>query len=336
LANACGPCIGQWKRDDIQMGEENSIVSSYNRNFPKRNDGNPQTCSFIGSPETTLAYALFGRLDLDPFNTDIEAEDGSIFRLKAPENIDEVPNDGFVKDEEGYQAPAPGPVAVVVADNSDRLETLTPFDKWNGEDYSGLRLLLKAQGKCTTDHISPAGPWLKFRGHLDNISDNMFNGAINAFSGEAGFGANPYSGEKEQFSKIARDIKSHGEGWIAVGDSNYAEGSSREHAAMSPRLLGCRAVITRSFARIHETNLKKQGVLPLTFVNEADYNLIEQGDIIDLVGLTNLNPGSHVKAIVRHTDGSSLEIDLQHSLNKEQLVWFRNGSALNTIRAAAS
>lgn len=336
LANACGPCIGQWKRDDIQMGEENSIVSSYNRNFPKRNDGNPQTCSFIGSPETTLVYALFGRLDLDPFNTDIEAHDGSIFRLVAPQNIDEVPNDGFVKDEEGYQAPASGSVPVVVADNSERLETLTPFDKWSGQDYSGLRLLLKAQGKCTTDHISPAGPWLKFRGHLDNISDNMFNGAINAFSGEAGFGQNPYNGEKQQFSKIARDIKSHGEGWVAIGDSNYGEGSSREHAAMSPRLLGCRAVITRSFARIHETNLKKQGVLPLTFVNEADYDLIEQGDIIDLIGLTTLNPGSHVKAIVKHVDGSSIEVDLQHSLNNEQLVWFRNGSALNTIRAAAS
>lgn len=336
LANACGPCIGQWKRDDIEMGEENSIISSYNRNFPKRNDGNPQTCSFIGSPETTLAYALFGRLDIDPYNTDIEAADGSKFRLTPPENVAEVPSSGFVKDEEGYQAPAEGHVEVVVADDSERLEKLTPFDKWSGEDYKDLKLLLKAQGKCTTDHISPAGPWLKFRGHLDNISDNMFNGAVNAFTGEAGFGTNPFSGEKEQFSKIARDIKKHGEGWIAVGDANYGEGSSREHAAMSPRLLGCRAVITRSFARIHETNLKKQGVLPLTFVNEDDYKLVEQGDSIDLVGLKDLKPGSHVKAVVNHKDGSSVEIDLKHSLNEEQLVWFRNGSALNTIRANAS
>ncbi|MAF31954.1 MAG: aconitate hydratase [Magnetococcales bacterium] len=336
LANACGPCIGQWKRDDIEMGEENSIVSSYNRNFPKRNDGNPQTCSFIGSPETTLAYALFGRLDVDPYNTDIEAADGTKFRLNAPENVAEVPADGFVKDEAGYQKPADGKVDVVVDENSERLERLTPFDKWSGEDYKGLRLLLKAQGKCTTDHISPAGPWLKFRGHLDNISDNMFNGAINAFSGEAGFGKNPYTEEKEQFSKIARAIKAKGEGWVAVGDNNYGEGSSREHAAMSPRLLGCRAVITRSFARIHETNLKKQGVLPLTFVNESDYELIEEGDKIDLVGLKDLAPGSRVKAVVTHADGSTVEIELKHSLNNEQLVWFRNGSALNTIRAKAS
>lgn len=335
LANACGPCIGQWKRDDIKEGEENSIINSYNRNFPKRNDGNPQTCSFIGSPETTLVYALFGRLDIDPYNTDIEAEDGTTFRLTPPENVAEVPSTGFVEDEEGYQSPAEGHVEVVVADDSERLEKLTPFDQWSGDDYTGLKLLLKAQGKCTTDHISPAGPWLKFRGHLDNISDNMFNGAINAFTGEAGFGTNPFSGDNEQFSKIARDIKSKGEGWVAVGDNNYGEGSSREHAAMSPRLLGCRAVITRSFARIHETNLKKQGVLPLTFVNESDYDLVEQGDSIDLVGLKELKPGSHVKAVVHHKDGSSVEINLKHSFNNEQLAWFKNGSALNTIRAAS-
>tara|TARA_R110000868_G_scaffold262401_2_gene521069 strand:+ start:45152 stop:47413 length:2262 start_codon:yes stop_codon:yes gene_type:complete len=334
LANACGPCIGQWKRDDIKMGEENSIINSYNRNFPKRNDGNPQTCSFIGSPETVLAYALFGRLDLDPFNTDIEAADGTTFRMSVPENVAEVPATSFVKDEKGYQAPAVGHVEVVVTPGSERLQTLTPFDRWNGDDYKGLKLLLKAKGKCTTDHISPAGPWLKFRGHLNNISDNMFNGAINAFNGEAGHGTNPFTGEKELFSKIARDIKGHGEGWVAIGDANYGEGSSREHAAMSPRLLGCRAVITRSFARIHEANLKKQGVLPLTFVNPSDYDLVEQGDSIDLVGLKTLAPGSKVTAALHHKDGSSVEVELQHSLNDEQLVWFKNGSALNTIRAA--
>lgn len=334
LSNACGPCIGQWKRDDIKMGEENSIINSYNRNFPKRNDGNPQTCSFIASPETVLLYAVHGRLDLNPYDTPIEAADGSTFLLEVPKGIAEVPASSFVKDEEGYQAPAKGAVDVIIAEGSERLQGLTPFEKWNGEDYKGLKLLLKAKGKCTTDHISPAGPWLKFRGHLDNISDNMFNGAINAFTGEAGHGTNPFNGEKELFSKIARDYKANGNGWVAVGDANYGEGSSREHAAMCPRLLGCLVVITRSFARIHETNLKKQGVLPLTFVNPSDYDLIEQGDSLDIKGLTSLQPKSKVTAVIHHTDGSTAEIELKHSLNNEQLDWFRNGSALNTIRAA--
>ena len=332
LANACGPCIGQWKRDDIQQGESNSIISSYNRNFPKRNDGNAATCSFIGSPETTLMYALFGRLDIDAYDTDIEAADGSTFRLTAPENVPEVPAAGFEKDEFGYQGPASGHVEVVVSPTSDRLELLTPFDEWNGQDYAELAVLLKAKGKCTTDHISPAGPWLKFRGHLTNISDNMFNGAINAFTGEAGHGINMFTGEKQLFSAMAKDYKSRGQGWVAVGDKNYGEGSSREHAAMCPRLTGARAVITRSFARIHETNLKKQGVLPLTFVNEADYDFIEQADKVDLKGLTTIAPGSTVTAVVHHKDGSTVEIPLKHSMNDEQIVWFKNGSALNTIR----
>lgn len=334
LANACGPCIGQWKRDDIEQGEENSIISSYNRNFPKRNDGNPATCSFIGSPETTLMYALFGRLDIDAYNTDIEAADGSTFRLTAPENVPEVPAGGFEKDEFGYQGPAAdgASVEVIVSPESERLELLTPFSAWDGNDYADLPILLKAKGKCTTDHISPAGPWLRFRGHLTNIADNMFNGAINAFTGEAGHGTNMFTGEKQLFSAMAKDYISRGQGWVAVGDANYGEGSSREHAAMCPRLTGAKAVITRSFARIHETNLKKQGVLPLTFVNVADYDLLEQDDKIGLKGLTTLAPGSKVTAVVSHKDGSTVEIELKHSLNDEQIVWFKNGSALNTIR----
>ena len=280
-------------------------------------------------------YALFGRLDIDAYNTDIEAADGTTFRLTAPENVPEVPGEkGFEKDEHGYQGPAAdaSAVEVIVKEDSERLELLTPFDAWSGEDYEGLELLLKAKGKCTTDHISPAGSWLKFRGHLTNISDNMFNGAINAFTGEAGHGENVFTGEKALFSAIAKDYKSRGQGWVAIGDANYGEGSSREHAAMCPRLTGARAVITRSFARIHETNLKKQGVLPLTFVNTADYDQVEQGDKIDLKGLTELAPGSKVTAVVHHKDGSTVEVPLKHSLNDEQIVWFKNGSALNTIR----
>lgn len=336
LANACGPCIGQWQRDDIEVGDKNSIISSYNRNFPKRNDGNPETCSFIGSPETTLAYAVFGRLDVDPFTTPIPLQDGSTLTL-VPYDVAEVPANGFIKDERGYQgpsAPKPGTAAeeVVVRKESSRLQLLTPFAPWNGEDLEDLLVLLKATGKCTTDHISPAGPWLRFRGHLDNISDNMFTGAVNAYTGEAGNGINVLTGEKQKHSAIARAYKAKGQGWVAVGDHNYGEGSSREHAAMSPRLLGARAVITRSFARIHETNLKKQGVLPLTFVNEADYDLIEQEDRIAITGLKNLAPGSAVTAVVKHADGSTVEIPLKHTMNAEQIGWFKHGSALNAMR----
>ena len=332
LANACGPCIGQWQRDDIQKGTENSIISSYNRNFPKRNDGNPQTCSFIGSPETTFAYALTGRLDVNPFEVELEGENGT-YRLNDPQTVAEVPANGFVKDEEGYQGGRDAAASVDVAADSKRLQILAPFDAWSGSDYEGLPLLMKAKGKCTTDHISPAGPWLRFRGHLDNISDNMFSGAINAFTGEAGMGVNQFTGEKAEYNKVARDYKSRGLGWVAVGDVNYGEGSSREHAAMCPRNLGARAVITRSFARIHETNLKKQGVLPLTFVNPADYNLIEQGDKFDIKGLTTLAPGSKVTAVIHHADGGSVEIELKHSLNAEQIEWFKAGSALNAMKA---
>lgn len=336
LTNACGPCIGMWKRDDIKDGESNSIISSYNRNFPKRNDGNAQTCSFIGSPETTLAYALAGRLDVNPFDMEFEGTKGT-FKLVAPDAVDEVPNDGFVSDEEGFQAPAAngGKVDVVVSDESERLQILTPFTPWNGDDLTDLTVLLKAQGKCTTDHISPAGPWLKFRGHLDNISNNMFSGAVNAFTGEAGFGINQRTGERQQYNEIARDYKAHGMGWVAIGDNNYGEGSSREHAAMSPRHMGALAVITRSFARIHETNLKKQGVLPLTFVNPADYDLIEAADKIDLHGVKDIQPGSTIKATIRHKDGSSATVELKHSMNAEQIDWFKAGSALNDLKVSA-
>ncbi len=333
LANACGPCIGQWQREGIDPGFENSIVTSYNRNFPKRNDGNSGTCSFIASPETCLAYALFGTFSVNPFTTEIEASDGTSFRLQPPTDIDEIPEDGFVFDEAGFQAPLQekGSIEVQVDAHSERLSLLTPFSPWNGEDFKGLRLLLKARGKCTTDHISPAGPWLRYRGHLDNISNNMFTGAINGFTGEAGHGNNQLSGKHQSFNEIARDYTAAGKNWVAIGDTNYGEGSSREHAAMSPRHMGGKAVITRSFARIHETNLKKQGVLPLSFVSESDYDLVQEGDTIDLLGLTALAPGSEIQAIFHHVDGSSSQVSLAHSLNSEQIEWFKAGSALNAL-----
>ena len=338
LANACGPCIGQWQRDDVKKGELNSIISSYNRNFPKRNDGNPATCSFIGSPETVLAFAIFGRLDVDPFNTPIEAADGSTFTLNdiVPDAVNEVPTQGFEKDEHGYQGPtaAGKSTEVIVKPDSERLQILSPFDSWGGQDYMELPLLVKAKGKCTTDHISPAGPWLRFRGHLDNISDNMLSGAVNAFNGEVGKTKNQLTGELGNNSDVARAYKAAGLGWVVVGDENYGEGSSREHAAMCPRLLGARVVITRSFARIHQTNLKKQGVLPLTFVNPADYDLIEEADKISIRGLSQLAPSKPVTATLHHADGSTVDIQLAHTFNEDQLAWFRAGSALNAMKAA--
>ncbi len=336
LSNACGPCIGMWRRDDIKEGEENSIISSYNRNFPKRNDGNPQTCSFIGSPETVLAYAFHGQLDVNPFTTPIKLEDGSSFTLEElAKEVDEVPAGGFVKDEDGLLLPTENSMAstdVNVSPDSERLQLLTPFKPREGEPYADMPLLLKAKGKCTTDHISPAGPWLRYRGHLDNISNNMFLGAINAFTGEAGRGHDA-SGEVKEFNQIARALKEQGKGWVVVGDENYGEGSSREHAAMCPRNLGAKAVVTRSFARIHETNLKKQGVLPLTFVNPADYEQVKEGDVIDLKGVDALAPKSEVTMVLKHQDGSTYECALKHSLNDEQINWFKKGSALNTFRA---
>jgi aconitate hydratase len=333
LANACGPCIGQWRRDDMNPDQANSIISSYNRNFPGRNDGSPNTLSFLTSPEITVAYAMAGTLAFDPLHDEIP---GMGFKLKAPAPAPDLPAKGYIKDETGYLAPATGDVEVIVAPTSDRLQRLEPFAKWDGKDYLDFPLLVKAKGKCTTDHISPAGKWLKYRGHLDNISNNMFEGAINAFDGERGVVTHPLSGEKKiSISKAARDIKAAGLKWVAVGDENYGEGSSREHAAMSPRFLGCGAVITRSFARIHQSNLKKQGILPFTFQNPMDYEKIQEGDKISLLGLADLAPGKAVKVIARHANGSSDEMFVNHTLNDEQIAWFRAGSALNLLREKA-
>ena len=338
LANACGPCIGQWKRDDIEMGQANSILSSFNRNFPKRNDGNPATLSFIGSPEICVAYALAGTLDFNPMTDEIEAADGTRFKLNPPAPAPEIPANGFVISFGGYEDPPPtaerAAVSVEVAEGSDRLQLLEPFPAWDGNDYEKLPLLLKAKGKCTTDHISMAGPWLKYRGHLDNISDNCFIGAINAFTGDAGTGKNLESGETGQgFPAIARDYKARGLSWIVVGDENYGEGSSREHAAMEPRHLGAAAVLVRSFARIHQSNLKKQGVLPLTFVNPADYDKIQETDRLSIKGLTNLAPDLDLDVVVHHEDGSEDTFKVAQTLNTEQIEWFKAGSALNLLRA---
>ena len=338
LANACGPCIGQWRRDDMPKGHKNSILTSFNRNFPKRNDGNPETLAFIGSPEICVAYALAGTLDFDPQSDQIQGADGTRFKLDPPGPAPEIPGKGFVISFGGYEAPPPvaerADVEVEVAPDSERLQLLTPFSAWDGRDYEKLPLLLKAKGKCTTDHISMAGPWLKFRGHLDNISDNMFIGAINAFTGEAGTGRNLESGETGQpFPAIARDYKARGLRWVVVGDENYGEGSSREHAAMEPRHLGAAAVIVRSFARIHQSNLKKQGVLPLTFVDPADYDKIAETDRISILGLGDLAPDENLELVVHHEDGSEDRFEAAQTLNEEQIEWFKAGSALNLLRA---
>ena len=337
LANACGPCIGQWRRDDVKEGDENSIINSYNRNFKKRNDGLASTSAFIASPEIVVAYALAGTLAFDPLRDELESG-GKRFKLAPPAPAPEIPKKGFVTSFAGYEAPAkdPSKVEVKVAPKSDRLQLLEPFPAWDGKDVTNAPLLLKAQGKCTTDHISPAGKWLRFRGHLENISDNMFSGAVNAFDGKAGTGTDALSGEREvPFAKIARHYKAEGLGWVVVGDENYGEGSSREHAAMSPRLLGAAAVIVRSFARIHETNLKKQGLLPLRFADAADYEKVKEGDRVSILGLRELRPGAPLRAVFRHSDGSEDAVQVIHTLSAEQIEWFRAGSALNLLRLQA-
>jgi aconitate hydratase len=331
LANACGPCIGQWKRDDIKTGDKNTIITSFNRNFRGRNDSNNETLAFIGSPEIVMALGLAGRLDFNPATDELDTPKGKI-KFKAPE-APELPAKGFVADPQGYQAPAGKNAQVAVSPSSDRLQLLSPFTKWNGEDVKSHLVLAKAKGKCTTDHISPGGPWLKYRGHLDNISNNMLLGADNAFTGEIGKGKNQITGATGvEFAKIAREYQKAGQGWVIIGDENYGEGSSREHAAMSPRFLGCSAVITKSFARIHETNLKKQGVLALTFQDPKDYDKIQEEDRVSLVDLKALAPGKPVKAIIEHKGGAKEEILLKHSYNAEQIKWFVAGSALNLIR----
>jgi aconitate hydratase len=335
LANACGPCIGQWKRDDIETGEKNTIVSSFNRNFPARNDGNTATLSFIVSPETVVAMALSGRLDHDFVHEPLRTDDGTEVRLEPPV-ADELPDHGFDPGESGFLPPAEDgtSVEVVVKPDSDRLELLDPFPAWDGQDVVGLRVLLKAAGKCTTDHISPAGKWLKYRGHLTNISKNLFTGANNAFAlDEPGLGVDTRDGSVVPLPDLAKAYKDAGISWIAVGDENYGEGSSREHAAMEPRYMAGRAVLVRSFARIHEANLKKQGVLALTFKNPLDYERILVDDTIDIVGLDGLAPGKPVRVLLQHANGKMDEIETTHTMSEEHIGWFRAGSALNVLRA---
>ncbi len=337
LTNSCGPCIGQWKRDDIADTVKNSIITSFNRNFRGRNDGSTETEAFISSPEIVVAMGLSGRLDFDPLHDELEGKDGKKFKLAAPKIADDIPKKGFIPKAEGFVMPAKdgSKVQVKVDVKSDRLQLLEAFDKWDGKDMIDLPLLLKAKGKCTTDHISPAGPWLKYRGHLDNISNNMFLGAINAFNGDAGKVVNSLDGSKAETPKVARDYKAKGLHWVVVGDENYGEGSSREHAAMSPRFLGGAVVVVKSFARIHETNLKKQGLLPLTFANPADYDLVQEGDKLSFLGLDKLAPGVDVSCKILHKDGSSKTITLKHTFNAEQIKWFQAGSALNVLKHAS-
>jgi aconitate hydratase len=336
LANACGPCIGQWNREDVPKGEVNSILTSYNRNFPRRNDGNRNTLAFIASPEIVTAMALAGSMKFNPLKDTLTGADGAEVRLDPPTG-DELPLRGFLAEERGFIPPTEGGenIEVKVSEHSERLQLLDPFDPWDGKDMERLPLLLKAKGKCTTDHISPAGPWLRYRGHLDRISDNMFNGAVNAFTGETGTGKNLETGDTgRSLSELARRYRAQGRRWIVVGDENYGEGSSREHAAMSPRHLGAAAAITRSFARIHETNLKKQGILPLTFADPADYEKVQEDDHVSVLGLAKLTPGRPLTVVLHHRDGSEDRAEVRHSMNAEQIEWFRAGSALNLLRAS--
>lgn len=333
LANACGPCIGQWSRPELKQDETNSIITSFNRNFPGRNDGRRNTLNFIGSPEIVIAMALGGRLSFNPLQDTLESPDGTSFMLEPPPVAPEVPEGGF-ETPTGVYVPPPNDginVDVIIDPASKRLQRIQPFEAWDGKDMTNLRLLVKARGKCTTDHISPAGLWLSFRGHLDNLSDNMLLGAVNDYTGEVGTGKNLLTDDVGDFSTIAREYQKAGLRWIIVGDENYGEGSSREHAAMTPRYLGCAAVIARSFARIHETNLKKQGVLALTFADKSDYDKILEDDHISITGLLDISPGNPVSCVLHHSSGDEDTISLNHSYSQSQLEWFRAGSALNTL-----
>jgi aconitate hydratase len=335
LANACGPCIGQWQRAKATVGVPNTIVTSYNRNFPRRNDGQPSTMNFIGSPEIVTAFALAGKLAFNPLTDTLTGADGKPFKLRPPGRVPEVPAKNFDRGNPHYVPPPEdgSGIELRVDPNSDRLQVLNPWPAWDGNDFRDLPVLVKAQGKCTTDHISPAGPWLRYRGHLDKFSDNMFLGATNAFTGEAGNGLNVLTGERGQtISQIARHYKAQGVKWAVIGDNNYGEGSSREHAALSPRLLGGAAVIARSFARIHESNLKKQGLLPLTFEDPEDYDRILGDDRISLVELKDLGQGKPVRCVVKHAKGAEEIISLRHTLNGGQIAWFKAGSAMNYIK----
>jgi aconitate hydratase len=331
LANACGPCIGMWKRMDIKTGERNTIVTSFNRNFAKRNDGNPETLAFVASPEITTALAIAGRLSFNPMTDELENEKGEKVKLDPPIG-EELPPNGFDEGSSGFIPPAEdgNSIEVKVDPKSDRLQLLSPFEPWDGKDFVDLPVLLKVSGKCTTDHISMAGPWLKYRGHLDNISNNMFLGAINAFTGDAGKTKNIFTGEYKSVPEVAREYKAKGIGWVVIGDENYGEGSSREHAAMEPRYLGGKAIIVKSFARIHETNLKKQGMLPLTFADPKDYDKIREDDKVTIF-VSQLAPEKQIKMLVKHSDGTQDEIWLNHTMNASQIEWFKAGSALNLI-----
>jgi aconitate hydratase len=332
LANACGPCIGQWARHSDDPTRKNSIITSFNRNFAKRNDGNPNTHSFVASPEIVTAFAIAGDLTFNPLTDTLTNENGQAVKLDEPKGI-ELPVNGFAVEDAGYVAPAVdgSKVSVLVDPLSDRLQLLEPFAPWEGTDLTGLRLLIKAKGKCTTDHISMAGPWLKYRGHLDNISNNMLIGAINYFNEKANYVKNQLSGDYDEVPKVQRGYKLLKQGSVVVGDENYGEGSSREHAAMEPRHLGVRAILVKSFARIHETNLKKQGMLALTFANPADYDKILEDDTIDILGLTTFAPGVQLTVVLNHKDGSKDMIQVNHTYNEGQIEWFKAGSALNLI-----
>jgi len=334
FTNACGPCIGMWDRMGAEKQEKNTIIHSFNRNFAKRADGNPNTYAFVASPEIVTAMAIAGDLTFNPLTDTLTNEKGEKVKLDPPSG-DELPKKGFEVKDPGYQAPAAdgSKVNVAVAPDSSRLQLLDPFSAWEGTDLKGLKLLIKAKGKCTTDHISMAGPWLKFRGHLDNISNNMLIGAVNFFNEKTDAVKNQLTGAYESVPKVQRQYKAKNMGSIVVGDENYGEGSSREHAAMEPRHLGVRAVLVKSFARIHETNLKKQGMLALTFVNKADYEKVQEDDSIDVLGLTTFAPGTALTLVLNHKDGSSDSIKANHSYNAQQIEWFKAGGALNIIRA---
>ncbi|MCH9634002.1 MAG: 2-methylcitrate dehydratase (2-methyl-trans-aconitate forming) [Chlamydiae bacterium] len=335
LANACGPCIGQWKRHDVKMGEKNSILTSYNRNFSKRNDANPETHSFVTSPEIVMAMALAGTLSFNPLKDSLKNEEGKDVKLEAPSGK-ELPPNGFDPGEDCFIAPVKEAFSleVKIDESSERLQLLTPFNARKATDFQKMPVLMKAKGKCTTDHISPAGKWLRFRGHLDRISDNMFIGAVNAFREEIGKGLNVFTNAVDSFSKVARAYKEKKATWIAVGDENYGEGSSREHAAMEPRFLGSGVILVKSFARIHETNLKKQGMLAITFENPSDYDKIQEEDRLSITDLEQFAPGKSLTVLIEHKEGSTEEIKVNHTYGQNQIDWFWAGSALNLIAKA--
>lgn len=337
LANACGPCIGQWMRPESEKKERNSILTSFNRNFAKRNDGSANTYAFVASPETVTAMALAGDLTFNPLTDTLINEDGEAVRLDPPTGA-ELPPRGFAVEDPGYQAPAEdgSSVSVIVRENSERLQLLSPFPAWEKTDLKGIRLLIKVKGKCTTDHISQAGPWLRFRGHLDRISNNCLIGAVNAFNDQTNSVKNQLTGEYDEVPAVQRAYKAAGLGSLVVGEENYGEGSSREHAAMEPRYLGVRAILVKSFARIHETNLKKQGMLALTFADKADYGRIREDDTIDILGLTSFAPGAALTLVLHHSDGSQESFPVNHSYNANQIEWFKAGSALNLMGAKSS